>query len=379
MLEKLKFLWPPVAEGGDPSKQSRSRLRRGALLAVATLLVLALDFWRHPDLVEDRVTEETLSANRLVNGDVIEIGRYRVHDLRISLGRIEDEVYLRKLGTTANGIAITAYSALDGDRLSIGSLGNSVIRTMAQSEADRIRSLIENFPEFTAGKVQTHKVGIPHAQGPLSHIDAVFIMRAKRGNDSAAKEALKSGLIAIMDQSGKHSVNGLILPTLTITPEESTSPSFDDFFRLFFDAAKESKTPGRIDISFYEGWPVAKLEAATAAFNSHWRASTQESEGTLGGLHRFQFRVLVAGLALCFLASSYFITLGAKSAAILAFSYAAMLLGAFKTFESFTDLGQGAKNGALLVVTVVLSIAYIHIATWSAKDLTQKGHEDAGA
>jgi hypothetical protein len=88
-------------------------------------------------------------------------------------------------------------------------------------------------------------------------------LRTKRGNDREAKEALRVGLTELLDQAGKHSVTGLLLPTLTVAPEDENTPSVDDFFYFLFDSLQVSRTPALIDLSFFSGWPTGDLEEAT--------------------------------------------------------------------------------------------------------------------
>lgn len=212
-------------------------------MAATALMLLALDFAFFPALVEDWILLTALPAARLVNGDLLVMGKYHLHTLRCSSGRITDRSYLEKLGSDVNGIVITVFSAAGVDPVGIGSFGEAVLNTLSETEARRLRTLIQDSPTFTPGKVQVVTLEKPHNSGPLSNIDVVLILRSKRGGGREAKEALKVGLAEVLLQAGKHHVSGLFLPTLTVAPEEQDSPSFDDFFLFLFEGLRQSNLP----------------------------------------------------------------------------------------------------------------------------------------
>lgn len=345
-------------------------MKRGFVFAAAAVALLVIDFALFPAFLEDRVLLEALPANRLVNGDLMTMGKYHLHTLRTSSGRIADESYMRKLGPEVNGLAMTVFSAVGTDPVGLGKFAETVMDVLPEADAERLRALIQNSPTFTPGKVQVLELQKPHASGPLSGIDVVLILRTKRGSDREAKEALRVGLTDILVQAGKHSVKGLLLPTLTVAPEVKESPSFDDFFRFLFESMHDTKLPYLIDVSFFDGWSTGHLENATAAFNDHWRTESQSQESILARVHRFQLRILLVGLAICFVVSARHMTLGAKSASILATSFAVTVLGSFKTVEALTEGLDASVKGLLLIVMMLfISFGFPHVVSWSVKDL----------
>ena len=352
-------------------------MKRGIFFAVLALLLLALDYAFSPNLVEDRRVAEHLSANRVWNGDVVTMGTYHLNRLSVSRGRIEDENYVRKL-RPVDALAITAFSPGPAGSVGIGSLADAVKMSLAPADAKALVALISDTPRLAPGKVQVLPLTEAQSAGSLAGIKFLIVLRAKRGSDREAKEALKNGLKRVLEQAEKHAVSGLILPTLTVAPEQDT-PSFDDFFAALFEAMRESKGPRRVEVSFFEKWQASDVEAATVAFNDQWETTMEKLEGALATLHRFQFRLLLIGLAFCFLASSRYVTLGLKSAVILATAYTLTLLGAFKTVETImAGLDRTSVGVALIATALVLAILFPRIVTWSVKDLfaggAQSGH-----
>lgn len=100
---------------------------------------------------------------------------------------------------------------------------------------------------------------------------------------------------------------------------------------------------------------------------------SQSRDSVLVTMHRFQLRLLLIGLALCFLVSARHMTLGVKSACIVGASYAATLLGSFKTIETLAEgLDPGVKNILLLVMMLFLTVGFPSIVRWSVKDLFEE-------
>ncbi len=345
-------------------------MRRGVLFAMVALALLTLDFVRFPDLLEDRIVLDFVSANAFVAGDVMTLGKYRLHTLRASSGSIADASYMQKLGPRIDGLAITVFSAADDKPVAIGTLGDSVRSLLLASDAENLVTMIRNSPTFPIGKVQALTLQTPPTTGPLSGIRVILVLRAKQGNDRQAKDALKTGLVELLTQAGNHSISGLLLPALTVAPDEKDSPSFDDFYQYLFDALRITKVPRNVDISFFDGWSKASLENATTALNAHWSAHLEDHTSFFSTLHRFQLRLLLIGLAICFIASSRRIELKARTALILATAFTLSLLGSFKTVETLAaGLGETEQGIALIVMTLVLAIAFPEIVSWSVKDL----------
>ena len=348
-------------------------MMRGILLGICALALLGLDFILFPDFVEDRVALEGLSASSVANGDLVVMGKYHLHTIRVSSGTIADEKYLVRLGPRVNGLAMTAFSTAGADGVGIGAFATAVIPLLQPADGVKLKALIREDPSLAPGRVQVLELSKAPRRGSLPHIDYLFVLRAARGNDREARQALQEGLVEILRQGGDHKVSGLLLPTLTVptstTPAAQGSPTFDDFFRSLFAAMKESKSPQSIDVSFYEEWSTDELEHATGAFNAYWSTATRERSGFFAAIHRYQLRLLLIGLAVCFVVCGRRIRLDLRSTSIVAVGYVLMLLGAFKTIETVTEGLTRARGVLLLIVTIGLAIFFPSIVGWSARDL----------
>jgi hypothetical protein len=344
-------------------------VKRGVLAALVALIALGVDFVIFPDLIEDRVLVKTISATEVVNGDLITLGKYRLHTLRVSYGRLINPKYVESLGPRVNALAVTAYAASATDKMAIGVLadadeGKTILSTR---ETDRLGDLVRSAPSLPPGRIQVFHPNKDEA-GSLAGIKTILVLRTKRGDDRDAKDALRDGLVRLLDESGTQSVSGLIVPALTVGTAEKGTPTFNEFFGFLFDALGKSPSPRLIDLTLYAGWSTADLEAAVAALNAQW--SARDHAGYLPMLHRYQLRLVLIGLAICFIASSRHIVLGIRTTLILATGFALSLLGSFKTVETLAEgLGSDAKTILLMVFTVVLAIGFPHFVTWSVKDL----------
>jgi hypothetical protein len=383
--EKRRTGFGATRDSGTPQKGSLRDLAgvetmwRSGSFAILALVLLGLEVGLHPDILENRVELEALSAKDLVNGEPITLGKYYLQTLRVSFGRFADESYMRRLGSRVNGLAIAAFPPSGNASVGVGSAAVASLAALAPTDAAELANLIQNAPTLAPGQVQILTLRKPHASGAFLGIDVILVLRAERGDGREAKEALAAGLREIVQAAETRSLTGLLLPALTVAPDEQGSPSFDDFFRALFESLQASRSPHLIDISFFDGWENKSIQSATAAFNAAWQAKIQERRNILANLYHFQARLLLVGMAICFIASGRHIRLDLRSAIIVASGYTLMLLGAFKSVETILEIfgvsgtGDGTKNLALIVIAFFLAIGFPYVVRWSVKELFNDG------
>jgi hypothetical protein len=350
---------------------------RGLVAAGLALIVLTLDFFLFPDLVEDRVEVPVVAATDVVGGQLVTLGKYRLHTLRVSYGRLIDEEYVSKLGKRVNGLVVAAYPATENTRASIGGLRDDNTTILSENETVRLGKLVLQGAKTPLGTIQSFKPKKDEA-GSLHSIDTILLLYAKGTGDREAKDALRDGLVNLLNESGRHQVTGLLLPALTVGIAEKGTPTFDDFFHFLFDALEKSQTPRLIDLTLYAGWPTEDLQSAVAALNAHWATATSRRTGTLPALHRLQLRLVLIGLAICFVVSSRHVLLGLKTTTILAIGFALSLLGSFKSIETVSDgLGPDVNTVALIVFTLIVAVGFPYFVHWSVKDLFKEKTDGA--
>jgi hypothetical protein len=345
---------------------------RAVAFAAAALCLLAVDVALFPDFVEDGFAREVLPAAELVQGGRVDLGKYHLHRLTVSHGRIGDASWTANVADGASAVAVSAFSASGAERIAIGPLTNALLATLPEAQATELVQLLQNSPTFSPGKVQVLALTPPRPpSAPTPRF--VFLLRARRGADRDAKEALRTGIAELFRLTETRSVSRLWLPTLTVDPGEQDSPSFDDFFAYLFDALRTSTSPRHVDVSLFDQWSSPQLEAAVAAFNAHWTAATQARKGTTPRFYRFELRLLLGGLAMALVVSARHVTLGLKTACIVTIAYALMLLGSFKTIETLAHgLSDDVRVAGMVAMTLVAALGFPSIVQWSAKDLFGK-------
>jgi hypothetical protein len=340
---------------------------RGVIAAVLTLIVLAVDFVIFPDLVEDSIQAETVVASDVVNGKLITLGKFHLHTLRVSYGRLIEDDYIARLGPATNGVAVTAYAS--NATVAVGGLSDSGRFILSTQDTKRLFDLIQEAPTAALGSVLVFHPDKTERES-LSKMETLFVLRSKRGADREAKDAMKTGLVALLNQAGKEKISGLLLPALPVGPMEKDTLTFDEFYQYLFDALAKTTTPHLIDLTLFEGWSSADLESAITAINAHWGAHLRERTGNFPTIHRMQLRLVLIGLVICFIVSSFHTVLGLKSTAILTTGFALSLLGSFKTVETVVEgLGSDIQNIALIALTIILAVGFPYFVNWSVKDL----------
>jgi len=331
--------------------------------------LLAVDVGLFPDFVEDRFTRAALPATELVQNRSVEMGKYHVHRLTVSYGHIGDARWTATIAADVSAVTVSAFSARGLERVAIGRLTNTLLTSLPDAEAAELVQLIQNSPTYSPGKVQVLALKkSPRTSPPTPRF--IFLLRAARGADREAKDALKAGIAELFQHAATRSVSTLWLPTLTIDPGEQDSPAFDEFFAYLFDALRTSASPRHVDVSLFDGWSSPQLEAAVAAFNAHWTAATQARSGAAPKLYRFQLRLLLLGLAIALFVSGRQTTLTLKTACIITSAFFLMLLGAFKTVETLAEgLSYDMNAAAMVVMTLAAAFGFPSIIQWSAKDL----------
>lgn len=357
----------------------RGRRRIGSLVALVPVLLLAVDFFLFPDLFESEYRLEVLPIDRLLSEDMIDLGTVHLHRLSVSRGLIGEPEYHRRLGGIANSVVIPAYPGTDNEHIGMSPVGLAVHAGLPPADAASLFTLLRATTDFPPGKVQVLELKRPHPPGPLSAIDYVFMLRAKRGGDRDAKNALEAGLRAAFGQASRRPVVGIIVPCVTVAPGQRQSPSFDDFFRFLFEALHDSASPRNVHISFYRNWTNADLEAAVSAFNGEWNAEIQSQKRGVSRVSRFELRLVLAGLAVCLLVCSLQVRMGLKNFSIVSGAYVLTVLGSFKTVEwigqGYDVQGHDVKGLGMLVLAVVEAVGFPHFVRWSAKDLFAPGGE----
>jgi hypothetical protein len=346
-------------------------MRKGYLYSLIPLALLAADSLFFPVLWENRVVTERVDVRGLIEGKIYSVGRYRQHPLTLSAGRIEDRKYSERLGKI-DAIAITVYSESPDNSLGIGGHGHALMSVLDKNDASALTELLDHTKSLAPGRIQSYPLDSQVTAGPLRDLRLILILRAVPGDDSAAKDALRTGLPELLDEAQKKNVSHLLLPTLTVFPSAGT-PTFDDFFGYLFDALAQKPDRTAIDLTLWDQLPTREFEDAVASFNAHWQRSREAAPGYLSNIYRFQIRLILIGLIVGLLSSARRIDLSPRSVLIIGSSLALYLLGTFKAVEALAvGFEAEIQHVVMVLLTIVLAALYPQAIKWSAHDLFEE-------
>lgn len=354
-------LAPETSKPEEPLQPRRSR-GLGRLLVLVPLLLLALDFVFSPHLIESRYDMPALSLDQLLSNDSVDLGKIHLHSLRVSLGSIGDG----KRDSSVSALVLAVFPGQPGE-IGLGSFGRAVLNELSPTERAKFLGFLAE--PRASGSVQVFERERHHEEGSLAGIDYFFVLRALPGNDEEALKALSSGLLAAFAQAEGKAVSGFLLPCLTIDPHTDSLP-LDDFFESLFAALQASRSPRYVNVSFYDRWPYDFLESATASFNKNWHAQIEKHEGFFSRIHRFDLRLLLLGLSICLLSSSFHVQLTPKHFLIIIGSFSLAILGSYKTLDWLAQWYGPEKRGVFAIVLVLVEAwGYPYFIQWSAKGI----------
>src|SRR5215212_3962507 len=135
--------------GTRPSGEGKSSMgmRKGYLYSLIPLALLAADLVLFP-VLQNRIAMERVDIRGLLNHRIYSIGRYRLHPIQLSVGRIDDPTYVSRLGGV-DAIAITAFSQTPDSLLGVGLFGQTLLRLLPSEDAAAIVERLKHSENFS--------------------------------------------------------------------------------------------------------------------------------------------------------------------------------------------------------------------------------------
>jgi len=360
----------------------RARIRF-ALMFLSWLL-LAVDFYLYPYLVENRTHFGNLDKELSLPGD---LGEFNLHYVRVSLGNFTNREYMKGLCKNSNALAIAIFSQnnpctnpqgnLAGTRITeqldseewpeLGPIAQKVKNSLSQIDQDELRRKLKGLEYSPVGISDVMDLKDRPGDGSLACIRRLYLIKTTQGFSSEAKQELANGLVSML-KSTDSSSKGLIIPPLMV-PQTTEPNLYGDFFHSLFDALDASQFPTNIEISLY-GNPDT-LRSATEALSAEWRmrARTKEVEGLR--LYRLDLRLFLSLLPICFLASARRIPMSLKTMTIISCTFATLLLASLSVLATLSD----ADAGGVVLISIQFVIGFAEalffpsIVQWGAKEL----------
>jgi hypothetical protein len=339
-------------------------------LILTPWFLLAADVFLFPDFVETRIKTENFSVQDLLSSKSVELGKFHLHRVQVSIGNIGDQEYLTRLCKSSNALAIAMFPSKLPNDVGLGSFGRRVLGILSGEDQRALLAELSNLRNSPLGMlgapVELQKRG---ETSPLACIDRIYVIKAEEGSSSEATQALRTGLVE-MFKSIDRSSKGLIVPTLTVPPTALGTQQFGDLFHCLFDALAASKLPHNVDISFYDQWTSPVLQSATSALNTEWQQRAQDEKIAGRRFYRLDLRLFLAFLPLCFLVSARRIAMSLKTVAIISCAFAALILSSFSVLTTLADGEYGTLLFSTKVaIALVEAVFFPSIVQWGAEKL----------
>jgi len=329
--------------------------RRGGLWALAPLLVLALDFYQAPILLEHRYLAENLRAEDLLYHSSADLGTTYGHRLHAIIGAIDDPAFLERLRPGPSTLVISLYRGVAWGAVGTGTSAKALLDLLARHSPDDHEAFLRQVAEtrgYAPGTVLAFSLKKPVSLGSAS-IDRVLAVRIDAG-EHKTPYALREGLAEVFQRAQGESIRSLVIPCLSVSWKWDANPAFDEYYSTLFQGMKSSRQPQDIYIFFYRGWPTFMLESAVSSFNSRWYTQRGMEHGLTSRLHRLDLRLTLLAASLCLGVATVYTELTWKKAVLLFCSFMTVALGSYEVLEKLLPGEQGDLfAGAKILVTLL--------------------------
>jgi hypothetical protein len=173
----------------------RRRLRR-VVFVLIPVAVLCLDFLSYPILFEGRQVRQDVSAVSLLTQGQLELGTFRAHRIRVSMGDIRDSSYLASLNSGSSALLVSVYVDDDGEVVR-GALADAVLeelRNVAPQVAAQVVDALGKENSVHAGAMIWFDLNADGSSGRLP-LKYLLIVPLRFGKPNQTKEELVFAVI----------------------------------------------------------------------------------------------------------------------------------------------------------------------------------------
>jgi hypothetical protein len=344
------------------------------LLAILPLLILLIDILIFPILFHTQKVTEDISLSTLLSEKHIYLGRYKCHRIYVSADNIYEKNYLNHLTDSKTAVVISHFINKDRDISKFGALGravNSKLKKISSNDNQNFFNLIKRSPDYSAGKVLDFHLQIKrefYREFPVDNIFVVLFNESAGPNENL--DIIKEKFRKIIVKAKNEHINNLVIPPLSIKPEERHYQVFKDFFTEVFKVVTMGKYPANIYFSLYTEWPTPTFEIAVSGLDDIWNAQFADARGRFQFLFKPDFRMILIFLSLCLFSSSSATLLTLKNFLIISSTFLGLSLGSnvilgFLTYDYHPDMVLIIK----FLLFLVIAIFFRCIIYWDPKNI----------
>lgn len=355
-----------------PSPNLNSWKRR-FLFVLVPVLILVIDYKFFPVVFETYSEDKTADITYLLTNQSQSLGRYKGHQISVSLDDIRGPEFLNHLKEKANGLVVSVFS--DEDDFVSGPLLRAAMQQLQKLSSNDHRKIVDRLKRkggLRAGEVIPFPLALPADKYKQFPVDVLLVVVFESGN--VEEEELGLGIKSVLNLAQRQEVTNLVLPCLGVNWEAQPKMTFSEFFKIVFDNLSAGDRPLHLYLSLYRQWPSYLLEEAVAGLNGSWEADIQKPASPGPSIYRRDLRLTLVFLALCIFVCSFFARLTVLNFLAIGLSFVGISLGGHGLIDLFAQ-GYPATFRFFLqiAILIVLAFGFPFIVTWDLKSIFKKG------
>jgi hypothetical protein len=355
-----------------PSPNLNSWKRR-FLLVLIPVLILVADYKFFPVVFETYSEDKTADITYLLTHQSQSLGRFKGHQISVSLDDIRGSQFLNYLKEKSNALVVSVFRDEEG-AFEKGPLLRAAMQQLQKLSPNDHRKITDRLGKkgsIRAGEVMAFPLTLPVDKHKEFPVDVLMILVFESGN--VGEDELGLGIKSVLDLAQQQKVTNLVLPCLGVNWEFQPKISFSDFFKVVFDKLSASDRPLHLYLSLYRQWPSYLLEDALAGLNGSWEADLQKPAAA-PSLYRSDLRLTLVFLTLCIFVCSFFARLTVVNVLVIGLSFVGISLGTHQLIDLFAQ-GYPPKFRFFVQIAILVALAFgfPFIVTWDVKSIFKQG------
>jgi hypothetical protein len=347
--------------------------KRRLLFVLIPVLILIIDYKSFPVVFETYSESKTADITYLLTNNNQSLGRFKGHQLSVSLDDIRGSQFLNYLKEKPNALVVSVYS--DEEDFVSGPLLRAALYQLQKLSPNDHRKIVDRLGRkggLRTGEVIQFPLALTAEKYKEFPVDVLFVLVFPSGN--LEEEDLGAGIKSVFDLAQQQKVTNLVLPCLGVNWEDQPKMSFSEFFKVVFANLSASNRPLHLYLSLYRQWPSYLLEQAIAGLNGSWEADIQKPSPPGPSIYRRDFRLTLAFLTLCIFVCSFFARLTVVSFLAIGMTFIGISL-AGNSLMDFIAQGYPALRIFLqIAILIVLAFGFPFIVTWDISRIFKRGN-----
>jgi hypothetical protein len=354
----------------------RNSIGRLAFVCVIPFLILGIDFFFSPILVDTHIVKTDTGLNDLFLHNSVYLGMFRGNDVFVSLdGDIRDPEYLAHLEGRPTALVVSVFVSPDDEAVP-GALVSAVRSRLQHTSPDdqiRLQNISEQLRGSDEGRAVDFPLHVPSSKQAEFPIDSLLVVTLPYSGK--VKDSLRNGIRRAIRLAETKAIQNVVIPCIGIkwqNSKGSTDTSLPVFFNTLFSAIPVVTQPHRLYLSLYKSWPTLELQDAVSALDSAWQLTPVEEAETLP-IHHRDTRLAVIFLVPCLISCGIAARLTPRNVLIIVVAFLSIGVGA-KAAVDLVAAGQSPQLNLIIHLAYLgaLSVGLPLIVKWNPKDIFEE-------